>query len=40
VGCRRTLSEIAEWSNASEARRREILNELPRRALSAGIDGR
>ena len=25
VGCRRTLDEIAEWSRASEARRREIL---------------
>jgi uncharacterized protein len=25
VGCRRTLDEIAEWSSASEARRREIL---------------
>jgi len=25
VGCRRTIDEIAEWSRASEARRREIL---------------
>jgi predicted Fe-S protein YdhL (DUF1289 family) len=25
IGCRRTIDEIAEWSRASEARRREIL---------------
>ena len=31
VGCRRTIDEIAEWSRASEARRREILNEVARR---------
>ena len=31
VGCGRTLAEIAEWSRASEARRREILHELERR---------
>jgi predicted Fe-S protein YdhL (DUF1289 family) len=35
VGCRRTLDEIAEWSSASEARRREILHELTRRPVSA-----
>jgi predicted Fe-S protein YdhL (DUF1289 family) len=28
VGCRRTLSEIAEWPSASEPRRREILRAL------------
>jgi uncharacterized protein len=32
VGCRRTIEEIAEWSRASEARRREILRQLPQRA--------
>jgi predicted Fe-S protein YdhL (DUF1289 family) len=26
IGCRRTLAEIAEWSRASEARRREIVS--------------
>jgi uncharacterized protein len=31
VGCRRTLSEIAEWSSASEARQREILRDLAHR---------
>jgi uncharacterized protein len=28
IGCRRTLGEIAEWSLAGDARRREILGEL------------
>jgi predicted Fe-S protein YdhL (DUF1289 family) len=28
VGCRRTLQEIAEWSSAGDARRREILQAL------------
>jgi uncharacterized protein len=28
TGCRRTLDEIAEWSSASEARRREILRNV------------
>ena len=32
VGCRRKLSEISEWPNAGEARRREILRELALRA--------
>jgi uncharacterized protein len=31
VGCRRTIEEITEWSRASEARRREILNDIARR---------
>jgi predicted Fe-S protein YdhL (DUF1289 family) len=35
VGCRRTIDEIAEWSRASEARRREILRELELRPPSA-----
>jgi predicted Fe-S protein YdhL (DUF1289 family) len=35
VGCRRTLGEITEWSRASEARRREILRELPLRKAGA-----
>jgi predicted Fe-S protein YdhL (DUF1289 family) len=33
VGCRRTIGEIAEWSRASDARRREILSELERRTV-------
>jgi uncharacterized protein len=33
IGCRRTLSEIAEWSHASDARRLEILNALTTRTL-------
>ncbi len=35
VGCGRTLAEIAEWSRATEARRREILRELERRMSRA-----
>jgi uncharacterized protein len=35
VGCRRTLEEIAEWSRASEARRREILRNVSERAVIA-----
>jgi uncharacterized protein len=34
IGCRRTLAEIAEWSGASEARRREILRALEFRAIN------
>ena len=33
IGCRRTLSEIAEWSAASDARRLEILSALKARTL-------
>jgi predicted Fe-S protein YdhL (DUF1289 family) len=33
IGCRRTLGEIAEWSQASDARRLEILSALEARAL-------
>jgi predicted Fe-S protein YdhL (DUF1289 family) len=33
IGCRRTLSEIAEWSQASDARRLEILGALKTRTL-------
>ena len=35
IGCRRTLSEIAEWSAASDTRRLEILSALKTRALRA-----
>jgi predicted Fe-S protein YdhL (DUF1289 family) len=35
IGCRRTVEEIAEWSAASEARRREILRELKLRPAAA-----
>jgi uncharacterized protein len=35
VGCRRTIDEIAEWSRASEARRREILRALALRKAGA-----
>jgi predicted Fe-S protein YdhL (DUF1289 family) len=35
VGCRRTIDEIAEWSRASEARRRQILSELQHRIRTA-----
>ena len=31
IGCRRTLGEIAEWSQASDARRLEILSALKTR---------
>ena len=34
VGCRRTIDEIVEWPRASEARRREILDELVLRTAS------
>ena len=33
IGCRRTLSEIAEWSQASDARRLEIVSALKTRTL-------
>jgi uncharacterized protein len=32
IGCRRTLNEIAEWSQASDARRLEILSALKMRS--------
>jgi predicted Fe-S protein YdhL (DUF1289 family) len=35
VGCRRTIDEIVEWPRASEARRREILDELALRTAPA-----
>lgn len=31
-GCRRTISEIAEWPGYDEARRRKVLAALPERA--------
>ena len=33
LGCFRTLSEIGGWSGLSDARRAEIMAELPARAL-------
>ncbi|HTB89131.1 MAG TPA: DUF1289 domain-containing protein [Steroidobacteraceae bacterium] len=33
IGCRRTLGEIAEWSQASDARRLEILSALKTRTV-------
>jgi predicted Fe-S protein YdhL (DUF1289 family) len=33
IGCRRTLGEIAEWSQASDTRRLEILSALKARTL-------
>jgi uncharacterized protein len=35
IGCRRTIEEIAEWSRASEARRREILRNVAARKVVA-----
>ena len=35
VGCRRTIDEIAEWSRASEVRRREILRAVELRTTGA-----
>jgi predicted Fe-S protein YdhL (DUF1289 family) len=35
VGCRRSLEEIAEWSRATEARRREILRNVAERTVIA-----
>lgn len=34
-GCRRTISEIAEWSGYDEVRRRAVLAALPGRTPSA-----
>lgn len=33
IGCRRTIGEISEWSRASEARRREIVDGLAARPV-------
>jgi predicted Fe-S protein YdhL (DUF1289 family) len=35
IGCRRTIDEIAEWSRATEARRREILLNVTERTVIA-----
>lgn len=35
VGCGRTLGEIAAWRGLDEARRREIMAELPARMANA-----
>jgi predicted Fe-S protein YdhL (DUF1289 family) len=37
LGCARTSAEIAEWSSAGNARKREIWTELPRRFEQLGI---
>ena len=34
LGCRRTLGEIARWSQMSDAEHARLLSELPTRALS------
>jgi predicted Fe-S protein YdhL (DUF1289 family) len=39
IGCRRTLGEIAEWSKAGDARRREILRGLELRKAAAHRPG-
>lgn len=36
-GCGRTLAEIAQWSRLSEAERRAIMAELPKRRAAARI---
>jgi predicted Fe-S protein YdhL (DUF1289 family) len=36
-GCARTAAEIAEWSTAGNARKREVWTELPRRFEALGI---
>jgi predicted Fe-S protein YdhL (DUF1289 family) len=33
-GCKRTIGEIASWSRISDAERRRIMDELPRRTVS------
>ena len=33
IGCRRTIGEIAEWAQASDARRLDILSALKTRTL-------
>ncbi|MCR6643767.1 MAG: DUF1289 domain-containing protein [Terricaulis sp.] len=37
IGCGRTLREIAAWSSYDEARRLEIMAELPARLAKAGV---
>ncbi len=32
AGCRRTLAEIAGWGGMSDAERRAVMDDLPRRA--------
>jgi uncharacterized protein len=39
TGCRRTLTEIARWSQLSPAERRRIMTELPGRQASAPTQG-
>lgn len=39
IGCGRTLKEIAAWGSLSEAERRAIMAELPRRLAEAKAPG-
>ena len=39
AGCRRSLDEIAAWGTMTDAARRELLQELARRALPAARAG-
>lgn len=39
IGCGRTLKEIAAWASLSEAERRAIMAELPRRLAEAKAPG-
>jgi len=35
LGCGRTIDEIAQWTNLSEAERKRVMAELPQRLASA-----
>ncbi len=37
LGCGRTLDEVAAWSTFSEARRAQVMAELPARMAEAGL---
>ena len=39
TGCLRTIDEIGAWSTLSSAERRRIMNELPRRVVTAAAEG-
>lgn len=39
-GCGRLIGEIAEWSMASEARRRQIVDDAARRQLAFESEGK
>ena len=38
LGCGRTLQDIAEWSGADEARRREIVEQARQRMINQSAD--